>query len=127
MRHLTAYKILFAGGCHVTGYPVGAEFGFPKVALDFLENNGIHGDMKSLGPLPISHPERLVDLCNDYKPDVLVLQIGNYETTPGSIRDYLKKVIRWPSFSPPKKGILPAKISYNIASHMKKYHPFKKK
>src|SRR4051794_39384625 len=41
-------KILFAGGCHIVGHPVGAEYAFPRIAAAELQRLGIDCRIKCL-------------------------------------------------------------------------------
>jgi hypothetical protein len=82
--------MLFAGGCHVDGYLVGEKCSFVAESLGLLARMGWQFEARTLACLTLTHPERLVALCGNYKPEVLVLQLGNWETNAG-FRQYLRK------------------------------------
>jgi hypothetical protein len=86
------YRLVFAGGCHVAGYLVGAQSGFVTIALNVLAHSGLECEARTLEHLPLTYPERLEQFCMSYRPDVLVLQLGNWETNT-SLREYLRKTV----------------------------------
>ena len=71
-------RILFVGGCHMNGFPVGEEYAFTHVALRCLPHRG----EISLDVLPLlnlrSGPQILA-ACQELKPEAIVLQLGHYE------------------------------------------------
>jgi hypothetical protein len=71
-------RILFVGGCHIHGFPVGKEHAFTHVALKSLSQ---HGEVSSNGfPHFNLHSRRqILALCEELKPDAVVLQLGHYE------------------------------------------------
>jgi hypothetical protein len=84
--------ILFAGGCHVGGYPCGETLGFPQVAIEeaalpcpvetrFL----VYATLRSTEAIELS--------CKDFRPTVLVLQLGHYETSR-EIGVHVKRILR---------------------------------
>lgn len=72
-------RILFVGGCHVIGYPVGREYAFPLVAAHELESAGANCEIQCVPHVPLHHPERLEDAYRKFQPNIVVLQVGNYE------------------------------------------------
>jgi hypothetical protein len=72
-------KVLFAGGCHVNGFPVGQEFGFPAITSSELESAGVRCEIRCMGHLALHQLQRVEDACREFQPDMLVLQVGNYE------------------------------------------------
>jgi hypothetical protein len=72
--------IWFAGGCQVFGYPVGPDLGFTEVALRLLGRAGWRGVAYRTGHVALTHPERLEAVHAEVAPDLLVLQLGSYET-----------------------------------------------
>lgn len=86
-------KILFAGGCHVAGHPVGSEYAFPRLAAQELEREGIPCEISCVPHVPLHRPEMVVSACREFRPDTLVLQPGNYEVTK-NLRSYLMSPLR---------------------------------
>ena len=76
-----APRILFAGGCHLNGYPVGAEHSLSSVALRSIGHPGA-GSPDTLAYVTLRSGRLLVEACRERHADYLVLQIGNYETLP---------------------------------------------
>lgn len=75
--HHRPLKILFAGGCHVAGYPIGEELSFPSLVRDRLLEAGIGTEIHRLSHLKLGHRRRLVAACRESGPDVVVLQAGH--------------------------------------------------
>ena len=72
-------KILFAGGCHVVGYPAGKSYAFPAVVGSELFKAGVQSDIECVGYLPLHHSAKITEACRRIRPDILVLQVTNYE------------------------------------------------
>ena len=85
-----AHRILFAGGCHIDGYLVGERRSFVAESLDVLAGMGRRSDVQTLARLPLTQPERLAVVCGKYQPELLVLQLGNWETKVG-LREHLRR------------------------------------
>lgn len=83
-------RILVAGGCHVVGYPIGEAHSFVTVLGDRLLLSGIDTHVESLAFLPVTHVPRMVEAMRSGRPDVTILQLGNYETTV-TFRQYLRR------------------------------------
>jgi hypothetical protein len=79
---LQSFRLLFVGGCHVVGHPFGPGYGFPKIAQTKLER--MHPDWKfQLKVVPhvlLSDKQKVLHSCGEFHPDVLVLQLGHYES-----------------------------------------------
>ncbi|MDR9900964.1 GDSL-type esterase/lipase family protein [Aetokthonos hydrillicola Thurmond2011] len=74
-------RLMFAGGCHVLGYPVGERNGFPaEIKRLFLSANA-KAVYHCVGYLKLTHFNRLNFEIQQFQPDVLILQIGHYELT----------------------------------------------
>jgi hypothetical protein len=86
-------KILFAGGCHIVGHPVGSEYSFPTVAAQELEREGISCEIRCVPHVPLHRPEMVVSACREFGPDILVIQPGTYEITK-DLRGYLWPLLR---------------------------------
>ena len=84
---LPTSRILFAGGCMVTGYPVGAELSLSNVALRSLGCRASEGP-RILPYINLSSGPGLEDACREQETEFLVLQLGDYET----IRPFSKVV-----------------------------------
>jgi hypothetical protein len=79
----SAMKVLIAGGCQVTGFPVGQENSFPHLIRARLARAGVAIDCRAIPYLAFARFSRLAAECRQWKPDTLVLQVGHYEMTPG--------------------------------------------
>jgi hypothetical protein len=67
--------ILFAGGCHVNGYPVGESSSFSEITA-----NALGCACTRIAPIGLSNTSRLFDYLELHpRPNILVLQFGNYE------------------------------------------------
>lgn len=75
-------KILVGGGCHILGFPIGEELGFVHTAIQRIVGNGITCELKRVNHLLYSKPHSMVAALKDFAPDVVLLQIGNYESLP---------------------------------------------
>ncbi len=84
-----AIKILFAGGCHVAGFPVGREHGFPEVAARLLRAAGWDVEPETVSHVPLHRPEKVTGALQRVQPDVLVLQVGHFELVPPGLVDVL--------------------------------------
>ena len=72
-------RILYAGGCHIVGYPVGPEHAFPLVVARQLEASGIASESHLLPYVALHQFKKAIEACGRFRPDILVLQLGNYE------------------------------------------------
>jgi len=75
-----ARRVLFAGGCHLTGYLAGADFAFPRVAAEILSRRGVFIESELVTHVALHRPERVIAKLHDWNPDLLVLQVGHFET-----------------------------------------------
>ena len=82
-------NLLVAGGCHVTGYPIGDENSFANIAGDMLGRSGSQVKSTKLSHVTLAHKEKLIGAVIATAPTVLVLQLGNYETTV-TFRQYFR-------------------------------------
>ncbi|MCX6595118.1 MAG: hypothetical protein NTV70_01975 [Acidobacteria bacterium] len=74
--------ILFAGGCHVVGYPFGPSFSFATLTVQVLRERGHDlNELATLPYLPLGHANQLTGPVARHQVHTLVLQIGHYETT----------------------------------------------
>ena len=80
-------RIAFVGGCHVNGYGVGRNQGFSSVAVKILETNGIRCETAVLGPLKLTRILGVAEMCKQFEPDILVLQMGHFELSPSLLWD----------------------------------------
>lgn len=79
-------KLLVLGGCHVDGYPVGAEWAFPTL-LNQLVQGQIVGQFAHVRFVDL--PQRLT-MVDELRPTHVVLQLGNFEFTD-SCRQLLRQ------------------------------------
>lgn len=74
----TSGRILFAGGCHVNGYPIGESSSFSELTSTALGYSS--SQIVRIAPIGLSSPDRLFDYLQlNPPPDITVLQFGNYE------------------------------------------------
>lgn len=76
-----ALSILFAGGCHLAGFPVGAKNSLARVALRRI------GHPEAENPAVLLYVNlrsavKVEQACRQSGAEVLVLQLGHYETMP---------------------------------------------
>ena len=72
-------RILFAGGCHLTGYLVDAVNSFPQIWLSHLQDTGVAVTSDFVTHVPLTRPERIVEKCRSFRPTSVILQVGHYE------------------------------------------------
>jgi hypothetical protein len=85
-------KIFAAGGCHVSGWPFDEKSGFIARATEFLDQENFKCEYRILSPLPLSKPQSATRICEDFNPDILVLQLGNYESITNFKKFFNKKL-----------------------------------
>lgn len=85
-------KILFVGGCHVGGYPCGEKLGFPQVAIDEARLP-FAVEKRYLAYTTLRSAEAIERSCRDFRPHMLVLQMGHYETSR-QIGAHVKRIFR---------------------------------
>jgi lysophospholipase L1-like esterase len=88
-------RILFAGGCQVSGYPGDEQHGFPVLVSHSLRTEGAKVQTHTLAYLRLAHRRRLIAKCKETQPDVLVLQLGHFELN-NSLSSYLRTRLRRP-------------------------------
>lgn len=74
-----AFRVMFAGGCHVEGFPIGREHAFPEVTVRELQKQ-LPCVARCAPQVNLSTAPLLVRECTRFRPDVLVLQLGHYES-----------------------------------------------
>lgn len=74
-------KIAYVGGCHLSGYPIGADLAFPRLVGVELGRSGISVESEILQPVAVHHTSRIIEFVEATRPDVVVLQLGNFETS----------------------------------------------
>lgn len=75
-------EILFAGGCHVEGWPIGPEHSFVNVALGLIHpEEPLHPHIISYVNFK-SASDRIAEACRKTGAEYVVLQLGHYETAP---------------------------------------------
>jgi lysophospholipase L1-like esterase len=75
----SSLTFLFAGGCHVAGYPVGEQYAFPVLVREELNRCGIPVDVRQLAYVRLPHRRKIAAACKEVRPDVLFLQLGHPE------------------------------------------------
>lgn len=85
-------KVLFIGGCHVEGYPVDAKSSFVSVCMKDSD-----AQTRIIAMQTVSKYKKIFDIIESEKPDLVVLQLGHYETGLGLkkqlTRFYTKSVV----------------------------------
>jgi lysophospholipase L1-like esterase len=104
-------RILVAGACHVDGYRVGREAGFPACLQDRLRRRNWAVEMKTMSLISIKELSLVADVCKASRPDVLILQLGNFESVQlfqkATSRLGLRKVKHGLRRHPPKIADVP--------------------
>jgi hypothetical protein len=72
-------KVLFAGGCHIDGYPVGKDISLTKVARR-LTPDDVFEPFITLSYANLKSTAKIAETCTKESIDILVLQIGHYES-----------------------------------------------
>lgn len=85
----TVQSILVIGGCHITGYGVGFQNGFVHLLSDQLSEAGISHKIHIHPYITLDKKEKLCKTIQSVKPDLLLLQAGNYEF---SVPSYFRKI-----------------------------------
>jgi lysophospholipase L1-like esterase len=89
-------RILVAGGCHVLGYPIGDDHSFPVLLRRKLSSAGVMAEIAILPYVKLSHHGKVAAKCEEFEPDVLILQLGHFEMSRG-LEDYLKPFLGIPA------------------------------
>ena len=87
------FRIVIAGGCHVYGYPVGEQAGFVRVAERALSPN-FELDLELLPLVRLDAHDGLLQSLRQRLPDLLVLQLGNYEASMRAKKHFRRFVLR---------------------------------
>ena len=120
-------RLLFIGGCHAVGYFYGFEHGFPQVAMEQLQlrHPGLLLEGHVLAYVPLSHTAELMARCQEVRPDILVLQLGHYETE-SAIKRRVRTLLHLPqpprhkSTSVPASNSVPSQSSSSESSSKSK-------
>lgn len=105
-RDRGALRILFAGGCHVLGYPLGEDASFPDVVKRRLRQHGTLAELHRLPYMKLTHAGKLQAACAACRPDVLVLQLGHFELSR-PLSQYLRSLLRFGCGGAAKSGAEP--------------------
>lgn len=90
-------RILFVGGCHINGFPVGEGYAFTHVALECLFEHG-ENTPHTLPLFNLRSGPQILAACRELKPDVIVLQLGHYEAPASLQKSMGGKHSKEPSF-----------------------------
>ena len=90
------FHIVVAGGCHAYGWPIGDSSSFIQVMLA----SAPPATLSTLAPVNLRNRTPLLPLLREQPADVVILQLGNYETL-ASIKKHLRAVLR---LSPPAQS-----------------------
>jgi lysophospholipase L1-like esterase len=71
-------KVVAVGGCHIHGYPVGIP-GFMSFASRLLRREGVEHSCSLHGTLNLNSIPTIATILREQQPDVLIVQMGNYE------------------------------------------------
>jgi hypothetical protein len=124
---LGAVDILFAGGCHTIGYPIGEAHSFPRIVQQELAQERISVAVGVLPYLKMSHQSKLIAKCQELQPGILVLQLGHFELDCG-LKEYFRRRVgaakrgssSKPSLtSPRQKGFISNPSRFYLKSHGK--------
>jgi hypothetical protein len=72
------------------GYPIGEVHSFVTVVKDRLSRGGVDAECETTSYLPVTHVPRMIDAIRNTRPEVTILQLGNYETTV-TFRKYFRE------------------------------------
>src|SRR5438270_91145 len=108
------FSILFAGGCHVVGYPIGEERAFPALVARRLRDAGLGVRPETLSHLKLAHRQKLTAKCNQVKPDALVLQLGHAELNQ-QLSKYFRSRLGLPGHRAEKGKETPALSIHSVA------------
>ncbi len=81
--------IVAAGGCHIYGWPISDSHSFLKVMLAEIGS----AELTTIAPVNLRHYIPLTTHLQQQSADVLILQLGNYETL-ASIKKHIRAVLR---------------------------------
>ncbi len=81
--------IVFAGGCHTYGWPIGEDFSFTRICLRALPG----AQSTTIAPVNVRNASIMLGRLRQQPADILILQFGNYETL-ASIRKHLRATLR---------------------------------
>ena len=110
--------IVFAGGCHVEGWPIGPEHSFVNIALQLINPEGsFHAHIVSYVNLKTSCA-RIAQACRETGAEYLVLQIGHYETAP-----VFSKILGRMFQSSPSRRRPKMDVSFEGGNSGQKYRP----
>jgi lysophospholipase L1-like esterase len=84
------FHIVVAGGCHLYGWPIGDTSSFIRVMLSSAPT----ATLSTLAPVNLRNCSALIPLIRLQPADVVILQLGNYETL-ASIKKHLRSVLRF--------------------------------
>jgi hypothetical protein len=70
---------LVLGGCHVDGYPVGKSMGFVEIAAKIC--GAAVDTVDVVSSINLGHTKRAGQACANFSPEILILQLGHFETT----------------------------------------------
>ena len=82
-------RILYAGGCHVSGHLVRAGESFPEILSSKLQERGELVESKTISHLKLDKLKGIEELCEIWEPDLVIRQPGHFELTV-SLASYFK-------------------------------------
>lgn len=85
-------KVTVIGGCHVVGYPIGIPDSFLTVFQQQLESELINVSVSRFPYLDLNRANVISRICKESKPDLLILQAGNYIFNPIMFKAVRKKI-----------------------------------
>jgi len=105
-------KLLALGGCHIAGHGLkNQEDCFINAATTLLRKDGVEFIIKIIPNFLYKNSSAFIDAIKEFEPKIVLLQMGNYEFTPGLSRE-LKKVLRQKKIiSTPKRTTSVASLS----------------
>ena len=78
--------VCILGGCHLEGYGVGIERGFASLLRKRLINEFGKTEVRTFPFFRLRDAAKASTILADHAPDVLILQLGNYEGAPALFR-----------------------------------------
>lgn len=123
MQYENQIRLVVAGGCHVSGWPVGAEHGMVAVLSRRLAALGYQPSVTPVAHVALHHHHKVVAACVENGPDAVVLQLGHFELDR-TFSSHLKQILRLPargarsSSAPASPPLLP-ELNYNLAFRLR--------
>lgn len=89
-----ALTVCALGGCHVGGFVVGPHKSFPGLLREHLaSSHGVDVELHTFSLFRFRDTDKATHLLSEVRPDVLILQLGNFEASWVPQRSRWKRLI----------------------------------